>query len=377
MAVYLAQQFEELGLEPGRKPRLFEESYTYVTDNGQAHVMALWTGYDYNLSREMVVIFTTYESAAANTETDERNLATMLASIQHLREQDVNPRRSFLFVAWQGEPSDAESYFGDQVNFRYLGPNRFGVTPFPVLFLQLGAAPDGNGLWLHADSSEQALTLLRANAAHVDADLLTNTVPGVSAPVSQLPWAYLAWSGSEVGGAETDDNGLESFGKTLAATLIALARDESAWVRPEVETAVIVPTAIPTLPPEDDGTQEIRAVLLFDIQTPEPDAVFPPGWFMRYQITAVGAPGAYLEGKAYTNLNFWLTLQPVDEDRIIERIRNQTGSEAHFVNYITLPDDLAPGSYRLVFTPASDSYHGFPLEMVGETELKITIEEAD
>jgi ABC-type dipeptide/oligopeptide/nickel transport system permease subunit len=372
---FLSQQFENLGLEPGWKPRVIEESYVYMTDTNQAHVMGLWTGYDYNLSREMVVVFTTYEQATAATKTDKRNLATMLALIRHLREQDVNPRRSFLFVAWQGSSTSAENYFGDPTNFRYLGPQRFGVKPFPALFLELGTAPEASGVWIHADSSEQVLTLLRTNAARVGADLLIDTTPDVAAPVSQLPWAYLAWSGS--GTAETETVDLETFGEALALTLIALARDEAAWVWPEEETAAIIPTAIPTLPPGDNGTQGIRAVLLFDIQNPEPGTVFSPGWFMRYQATAVGAPGAYLEGKAYANLDLWITLKPVNEERIIARFRSSTGNKTQYMDFITLPNELESGSYRLIFTPRNNNFHGHPLEMVGETELVIIIEKAE
>lgn len=368
-AVYLAERFGTLGLEPGWQPRLTEKSYTYTDNEGRSHVLGVWPGYDYDLADELVVVLTSYNESEENV----ADLALMLELVNHLQRQDVNPRRSLLFVAWEaGEsgPSGIEDYLADPEHFRYLGSSSFGVSPAPALLLHLESDVTVEGPVLHVDTATQLGLLLTDSAERVDAGIRYELEQAIVPVMDSLPQAYVTWSG-------IDRQAVQAVGEALALTLIRLTRDAAAWQVAAEPGPAPVSTPVPTVvaPHDEEGQQP--AVGLVELLEPEAGQVFAAGDTFQYAIRMRGAPGAYEEGQPYFGVRLRLTLrQEADGEQgaQIERYQGDVDTAGRYWATVTLPADLEPGDYTLTLTSRSDSYHGRPLELAGDTRITITVE---
>jgi hypothetical protein len=373
IATYLADQFKTLGLEPGWQGGLFDKGYTYMDEDGAVHVLGLWTGYEGGLSREMILIFTTY----GGPDDGFQDLALMLEIVRFLKEQDVNPRRSLMFVAWQegtNGPVGAESYFTNARNFRYLGLSLVGVPPVTTLALQIEENDEAR-FWVQSDVHNQLFDLIMHSAEKMDAQMQQGTGIEAQTPVEGVVWGHL---GLPSDGKKLDRRVIQDVGETLALTLIHLARDEEAWKGELYEAEILeapissTPTSIPTSSP-DEVSPAIAEVIW---SRPAGGSVYQPGDALQIFFYLRGAPGAYLEGEAYTGARVQVTVQGVDNGEEIERWRDLL-QDGMFIGYVILPRTIEPGEYMVKVTALSESLHGHPLELAGETTVTFTVKSAD
>jgi len=182
--------------------------------------------------REAVAIFT----ADPGLERKEHRL--MAAEVARLwQQQELNPRRSVLFVAWGGgalENSGVNEFLADERSIRHLPANatRNRLAPRVVLQLDyLGAG--GDILLVHPRSNSRLAELLEESAADVgitvDADPgeLMPSIERWSAP--QSAWLSFAWNESEVTPVEDtierlEPEKLQAIGQVVSHVLTQIVR---------------------------------------------------------------------------------------------------------------------------------------------------------
>jgi hypothetical protein len=117
----------------------------------------------------------------------------------------------------------------------------------------------------------------------------------------------------------------------------------------------------------------LTASALVEFDEPRAGVTIESGQTLFVRARLVGAPGAYKEGEVYGSPRMWLHLERPGEDKPIESVRLHNFLDAGHRAIIDLPADLEPGPYNLRVSPISESFQGYPLELVGEGTLPIEI----
>ena len=370
LPAHVAEQFKNSGLNPGRKQGL-QSSYFYQPNPEQTHVMGLWDGYDFNLSGDLVVVLVPYQSFGEDGKQNLLDLAIMFETIRHLKAQDVNPRRSILFVAWQMSdsfPEDVNEYFTNPDEARLT--LRTGLTAYPTLLLQLGSDEKAqpSGFWIHPDSGSQLTELITYSANKANATIASDADVAVIQPISDMPWMSMVWLGM------SNSKGLQQYGETLALALITLVRDEEAW-QPATKplpspTAPTNPISAPT-----ETTEELKAIGIVEAVDRQPLPSFHAGQTIQYAVPVTGAPNAYLPGQSYASLRLRMTLSKSSDENTVAFTQGRIDISGAYQGLLDLPETLEPGEYILTITPLSSSYHGYPVELQGDTTISIIIKE--
>jgi hypothetical protein len=198
-------------------------------------------GSDFDLAGEMVILFAAYDGlgvdpdgtvfSAANHNAS--GVGILLEMARLWQEQNLNARRSVMFVAWgsgQLDDSGAKSFFSDPRNFPRL-PSTDRIRP-ALIFQPDYAGTGGDTLVIDAHSSRQLSKLLEETAAELDipveiksegAQLYERIAP------SRTSWVYFTWSDA---GVAPDEDGIERIeadklqmiGEVFALALIKVVR---------------------------------------------------------------------------------------------------------------------------------------------------------
>jgi len=211
-------------------------------------VLAYKRGSDFDLAGQLVILFATYDGLgmdpdgtvfpAANH--DASGVGLLLEMARLWQDQNLNARRSVLFVAWGGgqlDDSGAMGFLGDGRNFPYL-PVRTMYRRFaPAMIFQLdylGAGDDT--LYIHPNSSDRLGRLLAETATEVGISIVSEG--GGSPPYDDIipsrstQWLYFTWSNPEVALDEDsieriEPDKLQTLGEAFALALTRVVRQAS------------------------------------------------------------------------------------------------------------------------------------------------------
>jgi hypothetical protein len=207
-------------------------------------VLGFIPGYDDQLADQLVVVIAPFDGvgsdpdgtffAAANVSGS--GVAVMLETARLWEKENVDPRRSVLFIAWGGsqlDESEATAFLEDEDNFRKLSA-RVNTPPLkPAAIFQLGGVgAGGDTLWVDPDSDDGLLALWQETAVatniplvyeekHVAANpgLVTEMIPTLS-----FHWANSRKSPAQDTIEQIDPLQLKKAGEILTLALIKIVR---------------------------------------------------------------------------------------------------------------------------------------------------------
>lgn len=199
-------------------------------------------GSDYDLTGQLVVLMAYYDGLgidpdgtvypAANQNASGVGILLELARLWE--EQDLDARRSVLFVAWGAgnlESPGMEQFLSLTESYRHLpatAPNR------PVLLLQLDrVGAGGETLWIHPGSSKRLAELMAQTMEELGGMATREEAlggnPTAHVGLRRVPSVYLAWADSQVPPDQDildriSPDRLQSIGETLALALTRVLR---------------------------------------------------------------------------------------------------------------------------------------------------------
>jgi hypothetical protein len=205
-------------------------------------------GSDYDLANELVVVFAAYDGLGTDPDGtvypaanhDASGVGLLLEMAQLWQEQNLEARRSVLFIAWGGGQLDnpgAKEFLGTDRNLvRPSSQTIYGqFAPVAVFFLDY-VGGGGDTLLIHPDSNPRLRDLMEETAK--DGGISVSVERDDLPPFRDLlpdrgnRWIYFTWSDPEVAPdqdtldkIQTDKLG--AVGEALAWTLIRLVREES------------------------------------------------------------------------------------------------------------------------------------------------------
>jgi peptide/nickel transport system permease protein len=213
-------------------------------------VLGYKPGSDYDLAGQLVILFTSYDGLgrdpdgtvypAANHGAS--GVAILLELARLWQEQNLDARRSVMFVAWGGgllEDSGTDRYLRTSANFRYL-PSVAPIKP-TVLFQWDAVGAGGNDLWIHLRSSRHLVDLVQETAALAGVPVqASDTVPGTNLgrmrelriATTRIPWIYITRPTTqepydEDGIEQIEADKLQGVGEALALALTRVVRQTS------------------------------------------------------------------------------------------------------------------------------------------------------
>lgn len=238
-SAYIQEKYKEYEVMRGWKPPgQISQSYFYAAEDGGEidGVLGFVPGYDAQLSAELIVLVGGYGVAEdLPTETaeapgaeraelrDASGVALMLETVRLWQEQNVDPRRSLLLVAWQGERQELEQVLSDPEAFTFL-PASTQHPVRPALVLELDDLGSGEEvLWLHS-ASDQKLHDLFAQQAQ-DLDVPVNSVPYRRTEPIQQKAPFLAMQWAEAGRSQVvSPERIQKAGELVNRSLLTLTR---------------------------------------------------------------------------------------------------------------------------------------------------------
>ncbi len=205
-------------------------------------------GSDYDLADELVVVFAAYDGLGTDPDGTvfpaanhgASGVGLLLEMARLWQEQNLEARRSVLFIAWGGGQLDnpgTKEFLGTERNLVRPSSRTIYGQFAPVAIFQLDCVGGGGDtLLIHPDSNGRLRELLEETARDVG-------IP-VSADQADLPpfrdiqpdgrnrWVYFTWSDSEVAPdqdtlEQIQPDKLGAVGEALAWTLIKIVREES------------------------------------------------------------------------------------------------------------------------------------------------------
>lgn len=204
-------------------------------------VLGYKRGSDYDLTGQLVILFADYDGLGVDPDgtvypaanQNASGVGVLLELARLWQEQDLDARRSVLFVAWgagQLEEPGAAQFLSQTSSYRYLpatAPNR------PALFLQLErVGVGGDELWIHPRSSKRLAELVSETMVELGEATTREVESGESAdPVllSRVPSVHLSWVDSQVTPDQDtlqsiDEDKLQTIGEMLALALTRVMR---------------------------------------------------------------------------------------------------------------------------------------------------------
>ena len=226
----------------GIKPLDTQVHLSLDTERGESvrthSTIGFMGGYDSNLASEMVVLYTAYDSQNPSPQ-NFAGVGMMIEMARTWHENNLDPRRALLLVAWDGAEAGApgaSAFIGNPENFKNLAGLANDVPqPIMVWNLDLPNSIEDDTVWIHGASDETMNNLLLDASKLVDTPLKFNLLPLVdssaltSADVLSidLPGAALAQPvGTEQVplSAELLGEGMQAYGKSVSYTVLNILR---------------------------------------------------------------------------------------------------------------------------------------------------------
>jgi hypothetical protein len=193
----------------------------------------------------MLVIFASYDGLGqdpngtifAGANHNAAGVGTMLEIARLWNEQELDPRRSVLFVAWGGGQLDqgaAKDFLDDRFKFRHLITNDPRDNVVPSLVVQLDyVGAGGDTLLYHPNSSKQLVEILEETASETGLVVKGEIDSSEFTPdiiTQRIPWISIRWENAQISPIDDtfekiDRDKLQSLGETLSLMLIKLVRE--------------------------------------------------------------------------------------------------------------------------------------------------------
>jgi hypothetical protein len=209
------------------------------------NVLGFIPGSDFDLTDELVILFASYDGLGTDPDGtvytganhNASGIAVLLELARLWQEQDLDARRSVLFVAWGGGQLDdpgARDFLKTGVNFRHL-PILSSEPLAPTAIFQLDyLGAGGDALFIHPGSNVRLSNLLQEAAAEVGLPVVSEEEneqlydDTVTAP--KTPWIYFRWTDSDLApGADKieriEATKLQKIGEALALALTRIVRE--------------------------------------------------------------------------------------------------------------------------------------------------------
>jgi hypothetical protein len=211
-------------------------------------VMGFMLGSDVSIANELVVFLATYDGLGNDPDGtiypganhNAAGVGVLLELARLWQEQELDPRRSVLFVAWGGGQLDypgASEFLAERASFRHLPAYSTGQQLAPHIVVQLDyVGAGGQQLLVHPESAARLAELVQESAADVGIPIETN-YDNLSGSVNRhappgVSWLWLGW---EEAGVDPD---LDTLAQISADKLQTVGR-----ILSHVATQVVRQTA--------------------------------------------------------------------------------------------------------------------------------------
>lgn len=187
-------------------------------------VLGFIGGYDVQRAPELIVVVAPYDSPGS--------ISTMLEIARVWQQQNLDPRRSVLFVAWAGNWSEVEPWLANPDNFKKLSPKVPTQPVKPAMVFQLGDIGNSTTLQIDPASDVTLRDLFTASAGSTGISVTTEPaemshilvtpdgIPSLYVTSANTGTSYLPQDFTSI-----DEQSLEAAGETLALTLIKIVRE--------------------------------------------------------------------------------------------------------------------------------------------------------
>lgn len=202
-------------------------------------ILGYLPGSDLSLAGELVIIFAHYDGLGRDPNgrlfpgaNHNASGSGILLEMAHLwQEQELDPRRPVLFVAWgAGTLADpgARTFLQAESSFRHL-PTTEPLQPRAIFQLDYAGAGDDE-LTIHPGSNNILRRVVIESAAQVGtAVTITGETAGYEVVATSAPWVYLAWDNAPLPPEQDsferiDAEKLRTYGEVLALSLAKVVR---------------------------------------------------------------------------------------------------------------------------------------------------------
>ncbi|MCK5316038.1 MAG: M28 family peptidase [Anaerolineales bacterium] len=211
-------------------------------------IMGYLPGSDYLLANEMVVILANYDGLGVDPDGtvfhganhNASSISVMLELARLWQEQELDPRRTVLFIAWGGgqfENPGIEEFLADSGSFRYLPATSSSRRRQPYTIFQLdytGAGADT--LNIHPNSNQHLAALLERTGSEVGikvANQANDLIPNDEViKVNNAASVHLSWLNGKIPPDEDQfeyiqTDKLQVIGETISLALTKIVRENS------------------------------------------------------------------------------------------------------------------------------------------------------
>jgi len=181
-------------------------------------------GYDIDNAHETVVLYASYDSSTGNPD-DLMSAALLLEIMETWHENNLDPRRSVMFIAWDragfGAPG-AQVFMDEMNNYRLLTPKVPAAEVRPIMIWDISTNGTLNNELSIAPSSDSSLQRLFSNAAREFG--VKSTVDQIVAcqPVSSVSLPSFSIMPGKSGSPSLET--VESFGRTISSIILKILR---------------------------------------------------------------------------------------------------------------------------------------------------------
>jgi peptide/nickel transport system permease protein len=230
VSTYIRDVYRELEVARGWKPPgQINQDWYYGPEQGEGEVDGVFgfiDGYDAQLSAELVVLVARYQKGDMEGSADQlSSVGLILETVRLWQEQNVDPRRSLLLIAWSGEERELQEVLADPDSFGYL-PASTTRPVQPALVIQLDHLASGDEeLWIHPRSDDYLATLFEERAGDLGLPVNEVSYESPAAVTDDLPALAMQWAN----GGEAQEPELErvrTAGELLSRVLLHITRME-------------------------------------------------------------------------------------------------------------------------------------------------------
>ena len=176
-------------------------------------VLGYRVGSDLDVATELVVVFANYDGLGTDPDGtvfpaanhNASGVGMMLELARLWNEQQLDTRRSVLFVAWGGAQSDMRSaaeFFNNQFNFRHLITTNPNERVMPALMVHIDyVGTGGDTLLIHEDSSKQLVALFEDTTQEFEIPTrLASEIADFTGSLAgrRFQWISLRWDDVEI-----------------------------------------------------------------------------------------------------------------------------------------------------------------------------------
>ena len=208
-------------------------------------VLGYRAGSDLQVATELVVIFVPYDGLGTDPDGtvfpaanhNASGVGMMLEIARLWDEQQLDTRRSVLFMAWGGgelDENQARAFLEDHFNFRHLITGNPNDRVVPALVIQLDyIGAGGDDLLIHPDSAPELIALFEETAHEFEIPMRFDAeAPEFTDDIvtRRFPWISLRWADADI--SPTDDvfaniesEKIQSLGEALSLALTKIVRE--------------------------------------------------------------------------------------------------------------------------------------------------------